>query len=126
MSPYVIPEKKKTPRIEKINRTNISSKNTLAKAPTDKVIVDISACNPSFLPASLIMRVTLSTLIILAIYGPTDRASFVELDVHVNNMSTKLEITITQSNLFQDVSKYLQEYACSFNSISIKKIAVKK
>jgi hypothetical protein len=109
ISPDVMPEKKNTPSTENINRTNISSKNTLASAPTDRVIVDINAYKPSFLPASLIMRVTLRTLIILAICGPTDKAEFFELDVHVRIMSTKLDKTIRQSNLFQDVSKYLQE-----------------
>lgn len=126
MSPLVMPEKKNTPRIENINRTSIRSKNTLANAPTDNVIVDIKAYNPSFLPASLMIRVTLRTLIILAIYGPTDKAELLESEVHVNKMSIKLDVTIKQSNLFQVVSKYLQEYACIFKSISIKKIAVKK
>ena len=66
-SPSVNDEKKNTAKIEKINRTNISSKNTFDNGPTDKVIVCIKAYRSLFLPASLITLVTLNTLKILAI-----------------------------------------------------------
>jgi hypothetical protein len=75
MLPSVIVEKKNTARIEKMNRTSISSRNTFESGPTDNVIVCISACKSLFFLASFIMRVTRSTLRILAIYGPTDNAS---------------------------------------------------
>lgn len=58
--------KKKTAKIENINSTSTKSKNTLASADTDKVIVCIKACKPSFLLASLTILVTLMTLIIRA------------------------------------------------------------
>ena len=101
--------KKNIARMEKINSVKNISKNTFARGPTDSVIVDINAYSPSFLPASLIIRVTLSTLITLAIYGPTERAEFVEVLVKVSKMSIILDVTMKQSNLFQLVSKYLHE-----------------
>lgn len=124
--PSVSELKKNTAKIEKIKRTSINSRNTFERGPTESVIVCINAYKSLFLPASLITLVTLNTLIILAIYGPTERTSLPSVGVHEMIISSREAITMKKSNLFQDVSKYLQEYACIFKIISIVKIAVKK
>ena len=59
--------KKKLPSTEKINKHNINRVNAFNIAVTDSVIVDINACRPLFLPASLTIRVIRSILINLAI-----------------------------------------------------------
>lgn len=72
----------------------------MVKDPTDKVIVCIKAYKPSFLDANLTTLVTLITLIILAIYGPIENASLASAAISDIPISTKLEITMKQSNLF--------------------------
>jgi hypothetical protein len=126
--PDFTPLKKKTAKIEKIKRTSISSANTFINGPIESVIVAIRACKPLFFLANRTTRVTRSTLKSLATYGPTERAEPPPLSygITVSRISTKLDSTIKQSNLFQVVSKYLQLNALILNVISIKKINVKK
>jgi hypothetical protein len=107
--PSVSALKKNTAKIEKMKRTSINSRNTFESGPTDSVIVYIKAYRSLFLPASLITLVTLRTLIILAIYGPTDSTSLPSVGVHDIIMSSKDAITMKKSNLFHEVSKYLHE-----------------
>lgn len=103
--PSLKSEKKNTAKIEKMNRTNIRSKNTFAKAPTDSVIVYINAYKPSFLPASLTTLVTRITRIILASYGPSEKLSEASADMKLIMTSTRLEMTMNASNLLEIVSK---------------------
>lgn len=56
----------KFPRTENMKRTKTSKAKTFIIGPIANYIVAKSAYNPSFLPASLIIRVTLKTLSILA------------------------------------------------------------
>lgn len=107
--PSVSELKKNTAKIEKMNSTSIKSRNTLERGPTESVIVCINAYRSLFLPASLITLVTRNTLIILAICGPTESTSLPSVGVHEIIMSSSEAITIKKSNLFQAVSKYLQE-----------------
>lgn len=99
--------KKKTANIENMNSTSTKSKKTLASADTDKVIVCIKACKPSFLLANLTILVTLMTLIIRASYGPKLNESDISFIVNDIMMSATDEITMNASNLFERVSKYL-------------------
>jgi hypothetical protein len=73
--------------------------HTLASAPIESVIVDMSAYRPSFLPASLMIRVTLRTLIILEIWGIIDMAPELFDGKKLKRISTKLAETIKKSNL---------------------------
>lgn len=66
-TPCVISPKKNDAKLAKIKSANTKSKNTLKSAPTDSVIVYISAYNPTFFFAKRAILVTLNTLIILAI-----------------------------------------------------------
>jgi hypothetical protein len=66
-TPSVISPKKNEARLAKIKSANTKSKKTLKSAPTDSVIVYISAYNPTFFFAKRTILVTLNTLIILAI-----------------------------------------------------------
>lgn len=108
--------------------TSINRANTFISGPIESVIVAIKAYKPLFFLANRTTRVTLSTLKSLATYGPTESAESppLSLGITVNKMSTKLESTMKQSNLFQVVSKYLQLNALILNTISMKKIKVKK
>jgi len=56
----------KLPKTEKMKSTKTKSPNTFIIGPIANYIVAISAYRPSFLPATLRMRVTLRTLKILA------------------------------------------------------------
>jgi hypothetical protein len=126
--PDLTPLKKNTAKMEKMKSTSMSSANTFINGPIDSVIVAIKAYKPLFFLASRTTRVTRSTLKSLATYGPTDRAEPPppSLGITVNRISTKLDSTIKQSNLFQVVSKYLQLNALILKTISMKKINVKK
>ncbi len=121
----VTPEKKNIASTEKIKSTRTNNTNTLKSAETDRVIVAINACSPLFFLASRTILVTLRTLRILIIWGNDDNAPDV-LGIKVIIISSKLVDTIKQSNLFQAVSKYLNENARILRYISIVKIAVKK
>ena len=105
-SPSLTSLKKNTAKIEKINSTSINKAKTFIKGPIDSVMVAISAYKPLFFLAKRTTLVTLSTLRILATYGPTESAeSPLSLGVSESTISTQLDNTIKQSNLFQVVSK---------------------
>lgn len=99
-------EKKNQPKIEKMKSTSSKSRNTFAKAVTDMVIVCRSACKPGFLPASLRILLTLSTLMIRASWGPIEKAEFDDAysskDIRISMMEVA---TMKKSNLFHMVLK---------------------
>ncbi len=105
MLPSLRLPKKKTNKIEKMNSTSTSSKNTFINADTDKVIVYISACKPSFLLAKRTILVTRITRIILANCGPKLKDSDAFFIVKVIRMSMIEEMTMKASNLLESVSK---------------------
>lgn len=105
MLPSLRLPKKKTNKIEKMNSTRTSNKNTFISADTDSVIVCMRACKPSFLLASRTILVTRMTLIILASYGPKLNDSDAFFIVSVIRMSSTDEMTMKASNLLESVSK---------------------
>jgi len=104
--PYEMFPKKNTAITEKMKSTSSSNRKTLANAPTDIVIVCKSAYKPGFLPASLRILLTLSTLMIRASWGPIDKAEFDEESGSKDIRMSMMEVTtMKKSNLFHMVLK---------------------
>ena len=99
-SPLVISLKKKTPRIENMNKMSINNEKTFIREGKEKVMVEIRACSPSYFPINLNILETLSTLRTLASYGPTLRNLIWFASKKESMTSNKEDITTTKSNLF--------------------------
>ena len=78
---------------------------TFIMGPTASVMVEIKACKPSFLPASLMIRVTRRTLMILASCGAAYKVFIKEPGKNPIAMSNKLAQQTKKSNLFHAVLK---------------------
>ena len=99
--------KAKLPMMENMKKINIKRRMTLFNEGIENIIVSMIAFSPSDLPSSLRTLVTLSTLMILAIYGPTDKKLLpaTKSPRNLMKMSKNEAATTKKSNLFHEFLK---------------------